>query len=43
MVEIKGRKFEDELAELIMNNDEVREMFVDIYTYEIDEEGVSWS
>ena len=43
MLEIKGRTFEGELAEVIENTPGMKEMIEDIYTYEIEEESSSWS
>ena len=41
MIEIKGRVFEGELAELIRNNAELESMFEKMFTYDVDE--VTWS
>jgi hypothetical protein len=39
MIEIKGRKFEGPLAEMIENTPGLREMLEDVYTIERDEDG----
>ena len=39
MIEIKGRKFEGELEQIIKDDDKFREALEDIYTVERDQDG----
>ena len=41
MIEIKGRVFEGELADLIRNNEDIADMFEKMFTYDVDE--ATWS
>ncbi len=43
MIEIKGREFDGELEQIIKDNDDIRVVFEEIYTYDIDEDSSSWS